>query len=69
MQLGPYNLSGEWTGVMGHVVNGKYPISLSVWYWLKERQEILDFVPIIKENFVLTILPKPNSIDFGVFIR
>ncbi len=54
---------------MGDVVNGKYPLSLSIWFWLPERQDILSFVPIVKENFILSALPQPSRVDFGVFIR
>lgn len=67
---GPYNLSGEWSGVMGNVVNGKFPFSLNHWYWLPERHQVLDFVLIdwgfniiavsgIKSSFEPTLFLKP----------
>jgi hypothetical protein len=65
----PYNLSGNWSGVMGDVVKGKYPISLSAWSWMPERNYFLDFVPIIKENFVLSIVPQQPKVDLTLFIR
>ena len=67
--IGPFNSSGVWDGVMGDVVAGKYPMSLNTWKWIIERQEILDFVPIVKENQVLTVIPKPPELDPGLFIR
>ena len=54
---------------MGDVVKGKYPISLSAWNWMLERNDFLDFVPIIKENFVLTIVPQQPKVDLTLFIR
>ena len=54
---------------MGDVVSGKYPMSLSSWLWVIERDSLLDFVPIIREQLLLTIAPQPHKIDFGLFIR
>jgi hypothetical protein len=36
---GPYNLSGEWGGIMGSVVNRKYDFCLSAWSWLADRED------------------------------
>ena len=55
MLLGPYNISGNWSGVMGDVVSGKYPMSLNAWNWILERNYFLDFVPVIKDNEVIAI--------------
>lgn len=66
---GPYNLSGEWSGVMGDVVSGKYPMSLNAWNWIIERNYFLDFVPVIKDNQVLAVVPSPPEVDPGLFIR
>ena len=68
-KTGPYNLSGDWTGVMGDVVEGKYPLSLSAWSWMIERNGFLDFVPIIKENLLLSIVPQQPKVDLTLFIR
>ncbi len=38
---GEHDLTGEWGGVMGDVVLGKHPTSLSEWYHIKERWPIL----------------------------
>ncbi len=66
---GPYNESGEWTGVLGDVVKGKYQLSLNVWIWFPERDSFLDFVPIAKEKFLLSVIPKPPEVDYGLFVR
>ena len=34
---GPFNCSGQWGGVMGSVINGDYPLSLSHWIFNIER--------------------------------
>ena len=67
--LGPYNASGIWKGVMGDVIMGKYQMSLNSWIWTLERQPILDFVPITKDNPLLCLIPKPPEVDPGLFIR
>ena len=66
---GPYNLSGEWKGVMGDVVSGKYHVSLSAWNWIIERNSFLDFVPVVKDRQILAVIPKPPEVDPGLFIR
>jgi hypothetical protein len=67
--IGPYNISGVWKGVMGDVVAGRYPISLSSWRWLIIRDPLVDFVPIVKDKAVLAVIPKPPEVDPGLFIR
>ena len=54
---------------MGDVVSGKYPLSLSAWNWIIERNPILDFVPAIKDRQVLAVIPKPPELDVTLFIR
>ncbi len=39
-QNGIYNLSGEWDGVMGKVITGEYPLSLSEWRWEKINKKL-----------------------------
>ena len=48
---------------------GKYQMSLNSWIWTLERQPILDFVPVTKDNPVLCLIPKPPEVDPGLFIR
>ena len=68
-QSGPFNLSGEWGGVMGNVVRGKYDTSISAWDWNLERSNVVQFVLVTKNNRILVWEPKNPEIDFGVFIR
>jgi hypothetical protein len=63
---GPYNQSGEWGGIFGDVVNGKYDLCLSAWLWMAERYEILKFVPVYSTKQVLVWTPKNSEIDFGL---
>jgi hypothetical protein len=66
---GPYNQSGEWGGIMGDVVNGKYDLCLSAWLWMAERHEILTFVPVYSKKQILVWTPKNPEIDFGLLTR
>ena len=43
---GPFNRSGNWSGVMGNVIEGGYDLSLSSWYWLHERAHLMAFTPV-----------------------
>ena len=54
---------------MGDVLTGKYHLSLNSWVWFTKRDPLLDFVPVSKENFILTYIPKPPEVDYGLFIR
>ena len=47
---GPFNLSGTWSGVMGDVINGEYDMSLSAWYWIDNRKELLSFAPVVRSR-------------------
>ena len=67
--IGPFNLSGNWTGVMGDVVTGRYALSVSSWIHLLEREPILDFVPVLTDNDILVISPKPPLFDLHLYIR
>ena len=66
---GPFNMSGEWSGVMGNVVKGTYDMSLSPWQWVLERDNFVQFVLVIKSKQILVWEPKNPVIDFGLFIR
>ena len=70
MKSGPFNLSGEWSGVMGDVVNGKYQIALSTWYSFYERNTVVDLDVMIQWDLsVVSIILKPPNIDSDLFIR
>ena len=66
---GPFNMSGEWSGVMGNVVKGTYDMSMSPWQWNEERDNLVQFVLIIKSKQILVWEPKNPEIDFCLFIR
>ena len=54
---------------MGDVVTGKYHLSLNSWTWFLKRDQLLDFVPVSKKRKLLTYIPKPPEVDYGLFIR
>ena len=66
---GPLNLSGEWGGVMGNVVNGRFDMSMSPWLMGIERHELLQFALVIKSRPILVWEPRYPEVDFGLFIR
>jgi hypothetical protein len=66
---GPYNISGEWGGVMGSVVMRKYDMSLADWAWHVERYNLLSFVAFLEVKAVLAWTPKNPKTDFGLFTR
>ena len=68
--IGPYNLSGNWSGVMGDVVTGKYPIGLSTWRWTIERHIVGDFNVILSWDYKKSylVLQRPQ-IDPEFFTR
>ena len=67
--LGPFNMSGNWTGVMGDVITGKYPMSVSSWLWLLERDPLLDCVPVLTDNDILVMTPNSPLFDLHLYIR
>lgn len=54
--IGPYNLSGNWSGLMGDVVTGRYPIGLSTWRWTIERHIVGDFNVILSSDYKTSYL-------------
>ena len=54
---------------MGDVVTGRYALSVSSWIHLLEREPILDFVPVLTDNDILVISPKPPLFDLHLYIR
>jgi hypothetical protein len=66
---GPFNRSGEWGGIMGELINAKYDMTLSAWWWIRERYDLMSFV-IITTNDELLVWTSANlEIDFGLFVR
>ena len=66
---GPFNLSGEWTGVIGDVVTGKYQFSLNSWTFTTERQKVLSFVPSVIDRFVFLLIPSLPDFDPELLYR
>ena len=66
---GPFNLSGEWTGVIGDVVTGKYQFSLNSWTFTTERQKVLSFVPSVIDRFVCLLIPNLPDFDPELLYR
>jgi len=53
-----FDFNGIWDGVLGKVVKGDAVLSLSEWKHFKERNDILDHVPVSSTQFVLALTPK-----------
>ena len=66
---GSYNLSGNWPGVMGAIVQGKFPLCLNGWSYTFERHDLMDFVPFSQTKGVLVLTPQPAKIEMGLFYR
>ena len=62
-------MSGNWTGVMGDVITGRYPMSLNSWLWPLERDPILDHVSVVRDNEILVMTPKAPLFDLLLYIR
>ena len=65
---GPFNLSGTWGGVMGDVVNNKFDMSVSAWWWTSDRSTVLDCVAVTKERGFLVLTPQQPT-DTSLFTR
>ena len=55
--------------MIGDVLTGKYHFSLNSWIWFTKRDPLFDFVPVSKEKFILTYIPKPPEVDYVLYIR
>ena len=66
---GPNDLTGNWSGVLGSVVIGKYPVSFVQWRANLPRWRILDFLFTYAERPVLAVTPQNPDFDLGLFIR
>jgi hypothetical protein len=64
----PYNRSGKWGCLLGKIVNAKYDMSLSDWWWLIERYKLMSFVTINSFNDLLVWNPTSLDIDFGLYL-
>ena len=69
LYLGPFNLSGQWSGVMGNVILGNFDFSPSLWIFLPERQPLLDYATVMNSKLVLCLNPPPLLIeDEGILL-
>ena len=68
-KTGPFSLNGSWGGVLGDVINRKYDLSLSDWFWNNDRNALLQFVPTSPNSVVLVMKPHQSKVDFGLFAR
>lgn len=66
---GPFTIEGVWGGVLGGVINDEYMCSISDWFWLPQRDSLMDFAPHIFDNMVLAVTPQRPHIDLGLFVR
>ena len=66
---GPFNMNGTWGGVMGDVINKKYDLSISDWFWDDQRNELLEFVATNMNTVVLAMKPQHSDVDSGFFSR
>ena len=66
---GPHNISGTWGGVMGDVINKKYDMSISTWYWKLDRVELVDMVPVVRGRMILVSAQQKPKTDFGLLSR
>ena len=61
--------NGTYRGVLGDISSKKYDMSMSVWWWLIERDGIADHIIIAKNREVLAMKSGKSKTDFGLFTR
>ena len=66
---GPHNINGTWGGVMGNVINKKYDMSISTWYWKLDRVELVQMVPVVRGRMILVSAKQKPKTDFGLLSR
>ena len=67
--LGPYNLSGEWGGIFGNVVNGNYHLSVNSYMNMYERFYVVDHAGFIKSRRAMFFIPFADGEDYTFFKR
>ena len=63
------NANGTYGGVLGDIASKKYDMTISVWWWLIERNSFADYVIIAKNREVLAMKSGKSRTDFGLFTR
>ena len=66
---GPYNRSGTFEGVFGAIVNGEYMLNTAEWVWILDRYELVDFISMYTNGYVLLSSPKATNFNMRLFIR
>ena len=61
--------TGSWTHHFNDVVLGNYPMSLSFWLWIVERDDLLDFIPVTKDFMILSMIHDSTAFDVTFFLR
>ena len=64
-----FGTHGIYGGVWGDVQSKKFDMSLSAWTWILSRQELFDFVPFIKDGYLMAFVPKKSNTDYDLFTR
>ena len=61
-----FGTHGIFGGVWGDVQSKQYDLSLSAWTWISSRNELFDFVPFIKDGYILAFIPKPSNSNLNL---
>ena len=63
------NKNGSYGGVLGDLISKKYDMIISVWYWLIERDNLADHIPIVRHREFLAMKEGKSRTDFSLFLR
>ena len=66
---GPFSRNGTFGGVFGGIINEEFMTSISSWFWIADRFDLLEFYETGFNQMILVIEPKMPEIDMGLFIR
>ena len=66
---GPFDKSGNWSGVMGSVVNNAVMMSVSAWAITYPRLNVIDFVVVGSKQEYLAYTPDKLDFDLTFFLR
>ena len=61
--------NGTYEGILGDIAAKKYDMTIGVWWWLSERDDIFDEVPIVGNRDVLAMKSGKSNTDFSLFTR
>ena len=60
-----FGTDGIFGGVWGDVQSKQHDLSLSAWTWILSRHDLFDFVPFIKDGYILAFIPKPSNTNLN----